>query len=96
MAKHRKKNQTIHIYPTRYGTFSFTRPSLFNGTARLLDFTGALRTRRNPISDDEADTQAIESDWSAVGDDFCRALSSYEERFQRRQLGASRELVGSK
>jgi len=70
-----------------------SRPSFWTGVARLMDFGGALRVRRgHPYLHERAflptqmprlsDTQAIASDWAAVGDDLRVSMS---EEFRREQ-----------
>lgn len=56
----------------------FTRPSFIEGVGRLVDVTGALNTYAYRKTDAQADADAIESDWKAVGDDIRTAMTEYE------------------
>jgi hypothetical protein len=51
-----------------------TRPSFWEGVARIFDFTGSLNTSAWPT-----DEEALRSDWEAVGNDMRAAVAAYEQ-----------------
>lgn len=59
--------------------FLFATPSFVEGMARVLDVSGSIEnltysTSRTPS---EADTRALQSDWSVVGQDLQEAAEEY-------------------
>jgi hypothetical protein len=54
----------------------FARPTFLEGAARIFDFTSVLQNYRSDATEAEADTNALRSDWMAVGDDIRQALMS--------------------
>lgn len=90
-----KKRKRIASYPTESGQFVFSRPTVWQGAARLLDFAGVFQTKRLPLSASEADRRAISCDWMVVGNDLNHAVRAYEQEAQRRLKSSKRELVGS-
>ena len=66
-----------------FSSFLFARPSLIEGAARILDFSGALDEYNTSPTGEEADRRALEADWRAVGHDI--------EEAQRKE-GPSRTL----
>jgi len=78
----------IHMHtPTRepHSFRLFARPTFLEGAARVFDFANVLQKYRYDTTEHEADTNALRSDWMAVGDDIRHAISAYE----RRELTAS-------
>lgn len=57
--------------------YFFARPSFWDGMARCLDLGDTLSEFNMSISDQEADTIAIQADWRAVGQDIFAALRIY-------------------
>ena len=53
-----------------FSAFLFARPSLIEGAARILDFSGALDEYHTTPTGEEADRRALEADWRAVGHDI--------------------------
>lgn len=51
----------------------FARPSFLEGVARIFDFAGTLSEYNRSRTGEEADYQALLSDWLAVGDDIREA-----------------------
>jgi len=58
----------------------FVRPTFLEGAARIFDFTNVLQHYRTDATEGEADTNALRSDWSAVGDDIRHVIISYERQ----------------
>lgn len=56
----------------------FAMPSFITGIARILDPFGTLNTYNTSSSGEEADYDALRSDWKAVGDDIRYAIRSYK------------------
>lgn len=54
----------------------FARPSFWEGYARGIDFGGTLTEYNRSATGEEADTEAISSDWLAVGDSISTAMHS--------------------
>lgn len=52
----------------------FAVPTFTEGAARIFDFTGALDVYRYSDTDEEADFDALQSDWNAVGQDLYNVL----------------------
>jgi len=57
-----------------FSLFLFARPSLCEGMGRLLDFGDTLSEYNSSTDTQEADTNALWSDWLAVGDDVCGSI----------------------
>ena len=55
----------------------YSRPSFWEGVARLFDFGGTLNRYNYSKSEREADFRAIESDWQAIGEDLRNALTEF-------------------
>ena len=64
------------------GFVLYARPSFLEGISRLIDFTGSLNKYNIYRSAAEADRQAIQSDWEAVGLEILLAKQNYEENNQ--------------
>lgn len=62
------------------GTTTFylvARPSLCEGIARNLDFGNTLHVYNESLSEEEADSVAIQNDWIATGLDIRSAITNY-------------------
>jgi hypothetical protein len=57
----------------------FTRPSFLEGFARILDLGGTLNTYRYDKNGNEADVNALCSDWSAVGDAIWYSIRQFAQ-----------------
>ncbi len=57
----------------------YSRPSFFEGIARLFDFRGRLNKYNFSRSNNEADFRSIESDWQFVGNDIRKAIRIFAE-----------------
>lgn len=69
----------------QYSFFLFARPSFSEGTARILDFGDTLTEYNRSKTPEEADFNALFSDWCAVGDDLRTAMSRIEREQQEQQ-----------
>lgn len=59
-------------------TFSlFARPTFFEGMGRILDFGNTLTQYNVSPTPEEADANALYSDWCAIGDDLHDVMSRY-------------------
>jgi hypothetical protein len=56
----------------------FVRPTFLEGVARVFDFANSLQRYRYDKTEDEADKNALKSDWMAVGHDLRHAINFYE------------------
>ena len=63
--------------PLRYSARLFAAPSFLGGVARILDLGATLNEYNENLTIEEADLQAILSDWFAVGDDFRYAINVF-------------------
>lgn len=63
-----------------YSRFLFTRPSVIEGMARLLDFGNTLDSYQFFQTAEEADAQALYADWCAVGHDMQKAIDRLLKR----------------
>lgn len=61
-----------------YTSLLFARPSFLTGFARVLDIGDTLTEYNRSPSPEEADRNALRSDWRAVGDDLRVAIAAYE------------------
>lgn len=57
----------------------YSRPSFFEGIARLFDIKGKLNKYNYSRSNVEADLRSIESDWQFVGIDINEAIKKFNE-----------------
>ncbi|MDE2188437.1 MAG: hypothetical protein KGJ35_01770 [Patescibacteria group bacterium] len=55
------------------------RPSFFEGASSLLDLGANVQRYNLSSTDDEADYEALKSDWQAVGDDLRSSIKTYEQ-----------------
>lgn len=60
--------------------YLFSEPSFLTGIARIIDYKGSLSLYNASISPDEADYNALKSDWTVIGEDLKRAIDEYEQR----------------
>ena len=56
----------------------FATPSFLTGAARLVDLGGVFDKYNSSASEEEADSRALASDWSVVGDDLRKAMDQME------------------
>lgn len=57
-----------------------SNPSFMKGVARVFDFSQSLDKYNTSPTTEEADFNAIKSDWEAVGKDIRVAIEKYGER----------------
>ena len=57
--------------------YLYAVPSLLFGIARLFDFWGSFTSYNTSLSNREADSKAIYSDWRAVGQDLRTATRQH-------------------
>jgi hypothetical protein len=69
--------------PMTRSAFLFPTASAWIGAARLLDFGQSLNRFNYSLSPGEADSQALLSDWLAVGDDINWAAKEYKLQIQK-------------
>ena len=59
----------------------FARPSFLEGVGRLIDFGGTLNEYNTSATPDEADYQALASDWWAIGNELRTAMKEFEAEY---------------
>lgn len=59
--------------------FLSATPSFLFGAARIGDVGGVFDVYNASSSPEEADSRAIHSDWSIVGEDIQRSMDEFEE-----------------
>lgn len=64
----------------RLTTYLYAMPSFLEGVARLFDFSGSLNAYNCSESPEQADFNAISSDWIVVGDDFRKAIKDLQNQ----------------
>lgn len=57
--------------------FLYATPKFTTGVARILDFGRTLNEYNTSVSEDEADTNALYSDWNMTGKDIQGAIDEY-------------------
>ena len=57
----------------------YSNPSFLGGMSSLLDLGNTLQNYNTSDTDSEADTEALKSDWRAVGDDIKTSIRKYEQ-----------------
>jgi hypothetical protein len=57
-----------------YRRYPFARPSFVEGVGRIFDLANSLNTSDVAPDGAEADAQALEQDWQAIGRDFQMVL----------------------
>lgn len=60
--------------------FLYSRPTFFEGVARLIDVDGALNAYNTSTSQKEADFKAVYHDWNTIGEDFKKSFEDYVEQ----------------
>ncbi|MFD1548207.1 hypothetical protein [Levilactobacillus fuyuanensis] len=63
----------------------FAMPSFIRGAARVLDLGATTDEYNTSDNEREADTNALHSDWKAVGNDMFGALDGYKAREPKRR-----------
>ena len=63
----------------------YAKPSFLSGAARLVDIGGVFDQYNTSDSEEEADSLALASDWSVIGDDLRQAMGEMDK-----ELNASR------
>lgn len=71
--------------------FLFAMPSFKNGMARILDFGSTLNIYNTSDSSEEADCNALYSDWYVVGQDLYGAMKEYDGTIEK-ETGSNRKL----
>ena len=59
-------------------TTLYAKPNFIRGAARVLDMGSTFDVYNESQSDDEADVNALRSDWEAVGTALSKAMNEYE------------------
>jgi hypothetical protein len=79
---HCKYNKFIKKYRTgtNYSYRLFAKPSFVEGIARILDIDSTLNIYIENNTPDEADFEALYSDWKSVGDDIAKSIIKYYEQ----------------
>ncbi len=77
--KSARKSSAQEISMFRSG-FLFPRASIWTGMARIFDFGQSLNRYNRSPTPEEADYQALLSDWLAVGDDLRWAIREYNPK----------------
>jgi hypothetical protein len=60
----------------------FATPSFLTGAARLVDIGGVFDKYNSSRSEEEADSRALASDWSVVGDDLRKVMTQMEREIE--------------
>lgn len=63
--------------------YLFSKPSFLTGIARLIDVFRATNKYNTSNSDQQADYDALYSDWLAIGDDIWKATEKYSESIRK-------------
>ncbi len=58
--------------------YLFSKPSFLEGVARLVDFGATLNMYNDSSSPEEADINAIRSDWEIVGNDLQHSIDNFK------------------
>jgi len=61
----------------------YANPSFLEGVARILDFGNALSTYNESKNGKEADSKALNSDWSVIGQDIRDATARFGKEHQK-------------
>jgi len=61
----------------------YAGPSLLEGAARILDFTGVLDRYNDPPTGEGADYLALAADWKAIGGDIQAAITQHQNEGSR-------------
>jgi hypothetical protein len=65
----------------------YSRPTFFEGVARLFDINGLLNQYNYSHTEEEADYRAIHSDWAYVGKDISEAIIQFRKLYVERDNG---------
>ncbi|MCY4537232.1 MAG: hypothetical protein OXE52_03280 [Chloroflexi bacterium] len=74
MKKYDLSQSRLHLFPT---------PTFWTGIGSLIDVCGLLNMANYAETDEQADADALRSDWLAVGDDIAAAIGQYRESLVR-------------
>ena len=55
-------------------------PSFTDGFASLIDMTPNVDRYHQDITPEEADTNALQSDWKSIGNDLYKTIKKYESK----------------
>ncbi|MGB1287071.1 MAG: hypothetical protein ACPG7F_11100 [Aggregatilineales bacterium] len=61
----------------------FAKPSFLTGVARLIDVFGKMNTYNTSATEEQADYNALYSDWLAVGDAMTAGIEEYKINLER-------------
>jgi len=61
-----------------YSGLLYARPSFFEGIARIIDLGGTLNEYNRSPTPEQADHDALDADWRAIGQDMQQAFQIYE------------------
>ncbi len=61
----------------------FAKPSFIEGVSRLLDLGATLQRYNDSVDENQADSQALKSDWKAIGNDLKSSIRTYEQRIAK-------------
>jgi hypothetical protein len=75
-------------------TFLYARPSLLEGSARLIDFGGFLNEYNTSVTGEVADSRALATDWYLVGGDVCAAIAAISARLEEESRGQKKQKPG--
>lgn len=75
MKEYLVRDNRLYLFPT---------PSFWTGLASLIDVGGGLNMANYASTDAQADSDAIRSDWLAVGDDIAAAILQVHESMAQR------------
>ncbi len=70
MKEYLVRDNRLHLFPT---------PTFWTGLASLIDVGGGLSIANYAPTDAQADSDALRSDWLAVGDDMVAAIVQVHE-----------------
>ena len=57
----------------------FAKPSFVEGVCRILDLGATLNVYNRNATPEEADSEALESDWFSVGDELVSAMQTTDQ-----------------
>ena len=64
------------------GARLFAEPAFIEGLCRILDFGSTLNVYNHNATPEEADFEALESDWRSVGDELVLAVQATAQEQQ--------------
>ncbi len=62
----------------------FANPSFIEGVASVVDLGATLQKYNTSDTDNEADSEALKNDWSAIGDDLRFSIKKYEQQLAKK------------